>query len=82
MKKFILAAFVAALSLSPVLAQKQVKQDAKGNFYEVRDSVAVLTTKTFKDSKGRIYGVWRSPRGKLFVNVISKAGKTYKKYLN
>lgn len=97
MKKFILAAFVAAFSFSGVSAQSvksglndSIKQDANGNFYQVKpakkvrkpDTLAVLTGKTFTNAKGVKYPVWRSAKGKYFVNICPASGKWYKKYLN
>lgn len=82
MKNLILAAFVVALSFSSAFAQKLVKTDAKGNFYEPKAAVAKLTTKTYTSKAGVVYRVWLSPKGKYFVNICPSSGKWYKKYLN
>jgi len=86
MKTLILAVLLAAVSFAPAAAQKQIKRDASGNFYEVRDTtvnkVAVLTKLKYTNSKGLVFPVWRSAKGKYFVNVVPASGKAYKKYLN
>lgn len=82
MKKIILAAFVVALSFSSSFAQKAVKQDKNGNFYEEKAKVDSMTDKTFTASNGKVYRVWVSAKGKYYCNVQSKKGTTYKRYLN
>lgn len=85
MKKFILTALVAVFSFSAASADKiQVKQDSKGNYVQVGGGreAAKNTGKTFTDRAGKVYPVFQSAKGKLFVNRVSKAGKSYKMYLN
>jgi len=66
---------------------QNVKMDANGNYVAIksenaRSSSAISTGKTYTDSKGRKYDVYKSERGKLFIFVVSKSGNTYKKYLS
>lgn len=42
---------------------------------------AKATGKTFTDTKGNVYPVYESNKGKLFYLRTSKAGKEYKVYL-
>lgn len=82
MKKLItLAALLICLTAH---AQHAVK-DAQGNYHAVtrqRDTTANKATgATFTDSKGKVYPVFISSRGKLFYNRVSRNGNTYKAYI-
>ncbi len=80
MKKLILA--VLLLIAAPAAGQT-VKQDAQGNYVAVkRAETATKTGNTYKDSKGVVYDVYRSAKGKLFYYRTSKAGNIYKAYIN
>ncbi len=79
MKKLILA--VMLLIAAPAAGQT-VKQDAQGNYVAVkRAETATKTGQTYTDSKGVVYDVYRSAKGKLFYYRTSKAGNVYKSYL-
>ena len=82
--KNLIMAFVLILSCTGLKAQN-VKQDAQGNYvaiHHAKDTVAVKTTgKTYTDSKGKVYPVYVSSHGKLFVKKISAKGNEYKMYL-
>lgn len=81
MKKLIA---VLAIIMACITAQAQnARKDANGNY------VAITATKTadkqtgatFTDTKGILYPVYESARGKLYYKRTSKAGKEYKVYL-
>ena len=35
----------------------------------------------YTDAKGKVYPVYESSRGSLYALIVSKSGKTYKKYM-
>lgn len=81
MKTFIAILFLmVSLTLS-----SQVKVDAQGNY--VSTSVGrtkgdtINTGKTYTDSKGVVYPVFKSSTGKLYCPRISKNGNYYRYYL-
>lgn len=88
MKKLLFAAVVALLSVTGASAQIKTKVDKDGNYVQVSGSGAarlasVSTGKTFTDSKGSVYNVMKSAKGRLFViRTSKKSGKEYKMYLN
>lgn len=67
-------------------AQNVVK-DQNGNYKAITtsrndSSKTILTTFTYTDSKGEVYKVYETLKGKRFVNKISKkTGNGYKMYL-
>ena len=80
MKNLILAVL---LLLAAPAAGQTVKQDANGNYVAVkRAETATKTGNTYTDSKGVVYDVYRSAKGKLFYYRTSKAGNVYKAYIN
>lgn len=91
MKKLIFPSIVLALQLMtlglPSQAQTIVK-DAMGNYKAVRaaqDSTKtedVNTGRTFTDSKGKIWPVYKSKTGRIYALRTSKTGKSYKQYLD
>lgn len=86
MKNLILAAFVAAFSLSVATAQTVVKKDPAGNYIAAgARSGGKLTGKYFIDRKGKKFPVWESSRGKLYYYDIATKGQskgdTVKRYL-
>lgn len=85
MKKVIL---VILVGLSTISYSQTVKQDASGNYVLVgkapgsKKSEAISTGKTFTDTKGTQYPVYKSKTGKLFiVKTSQKTGKNYNYYL-
>jgi len=79
MKQLLMA--VMLLIAAPAAGQT-VKQDAQGNYVAVkRAETATKTGNTYKDSKGVVYDVYRSAKGKLFYYRTSKAGNVYKAYI-
>lgn len=63
-------------------AQTKVVKDANGNYSAVkRDTLSKPTGHTFTDSKGNVYPVFISARGKLYYMRTSKNGNVYKCYL-
>ncbi len=79
MKKLILA--VLLLIAAPAAGQT-VKQDTNGNYVSVKRAETVTKTgNTFTDSKGVVYDVYKSAKGKLFYYRTSKSGNVYKCYI-
>lgn len=69
-------------------AQTKVKTDAQGNYITVKKErkaqeakPATNTGKTFTDATGKVYPVYQSEKGNLFITRTSKSGKEYKQYL-
>lgn len=64
---------------------QNVKKDANGNYIAVSTKKAKTearaTGKTYTDSKGNVYPVYESAKGKLFIIRTSKTGNTYNQYL-
>lgn len=87
MKAIILAALML-LSVGAA-AQTEKKFQVNGNVItsvkadSKRESKpAEKTAYVYKDSQGKTYPVYKSAKGKMFVNkVSSKTGKTYKMYI-
>lgn len=60
----------------------QVKIDKAGNYYAAKAAnVDTITGKTFTDSKGNTYPVFKSARNAVYIWRTSKKGKNYKQYL-
>ena len=83
-KALILLAVI--LSLNFGLNAQTVQKTKEGNYIAVSkpgiDDKAKDTGKTFTDSKGNVYPVFISAKGKLFVIRISKTtNKEYRQYL-
>ena len=81
------------ISLIVVLFSINVNADSivrNGNVYTqiatktIRKSVpATKTNKVYKDKKGNSYPIYKTAKGKFYIEVASKkTGKTYKKYLD
>jgi hypothetical protein len=83
MKKLIVSLMFLALYFGA--SSQTVKQDASGNYIAVKaanDSTGGKDTgKTYTDTKGNVYPVMISKKGKLFIVRISKAGNRYNQYL-
>ena len=84
MKKLIV--IIAILSLNFGLNAQTVQKTKEGNYIAVVapkiDDKAKDTGKTYTDTKGNVYPVYISAKGKLFVIRVSKnTGKEYKQYL-
>lgn len=64
---------------------QNVTKDSNGNYIAVKSIVkrdsATNTGKTFTDTKGNVYPVLISAKGRLFYVRTSKAGNDYKVYL-
>lgn len=63
---------------------QSIKRDAQGNYIAMRatrDTTLKATGHTFTDAKGKVYPVYISKNGKLFINRISAKGNKYKQYL-
>lgn len=84
--KTILIIFTILLGSQVIFAQNvkpNSKLDNQGNFIQI-DYVTPTekTGKTYTDKKGNVYEVFVTKTGKYFVNLISKTGKPYRRYLN
>lgn len=84
MKRIILLAFILGL-FSPSIGQN-VKKTVDGNYMAISTAKTKdngkTTGKTYTDSKGKVYPVFITAKGKLFVNKTSpKTNKNYKQYL-
>lgn len=62
-------------------ASAQTVKDSSGNYHAQRSETAKPTGKTFTDSKGVVYPLLISARGKLFYLRTSKTGNIYKVYI-
>lgn len=87
MQKIILSiALILIYSFSFGQAKPNLVKDLNGNYTAIssaKDTVTAMPTgKTFTDSKGKVYPVFKSAKGKFFVNRISKSGNSYKYYLS
>lgn len=85
MKKLIILILIA---ISNIGYSQTIKEDSSGNYVladkkpNIKKSEAILTEKTFTDSKGVKYPVYISKTNKLFVIKTSqKTGKLYNYYL-
>lgn len=69
---------------SPSTQAQSVKKDAQGNYIAMRtlkDTTLKATGHTYTDTKGKVYPVYISKNGKLFVIRTSSKGNLYKQYL-
>lgn len=76
--------FVVVFILFSFSAFSQKVQIVNGNYVAVKSSVLAkdsVTGKTFTDSKGNVFPVYRGGKGSMYVWVISKKGNRYRKYL-
>ena len=64
---------------------QNAKVDKDGNFTAISNTKAksdtINTGKTFTDSKGKVYPVFKTKRGKLYYPRISKSGRYYRAYI-
>ena len=82
MKKAII--LISALFFLSIAGSAQnAKVDAKGNYISIAKvrEPAKNSGKTFTDSKGNVYPVFESAKGKLFYTRVSKSGNEYNVYL-
>ena len=73
------------LSFSLISYSQNAKVDKEGNFVALSKTRAkqdtINTGKTFTDSKGKVYPVFKTKRGKLYYPRISKSGNYYRAYI-
>ena len=72
------------LSFSLISYSQNAKVDKEGNFVAVSNTAkqdTIDTGKTFTDSKGNVYPVFKTQRGKLYYPRISKSGNYYRAYI-
>ncbi len=83
MKKAIILAAIL-MSFNGLFAQNATTTK-EGNYIALnspkKENTNKQTGKTFTDTKGNVYPVFESSKGKLFYTRISKAGNEYKVYL-
>jgi len=80
---------VVATAQTPAKVEEKTANcsiDQSGNYVAVSHAVAEMepteTKQTYTDSKGVVYPVWLSPKGKPFVYKVSRnTGNKYKFYL-
>lgn len=74
-----------AMCFADNVFSQTVTRDASGNYFAVKkQTVATVgkpTGNTFTDTKGIVYPLYESERGKLYYTRTSKAGNTYKVYI-
>jgi len=84
------ALFIVALILLTLagltLGAQTIQMDSAGNYRAVRtlkiESKPQATGKTFIDSRGNVYPIYRSQSGKMYVlRTSGKTGNIYKQYL-
>ena len=81
MKQFIILLFMLFASVS---YSQNAKLDSKGNYVAVKSAKITsdtITGKTFTDTKGVSYPVFKSKNDKLYIWRTSKKGNKYKQYL-
>lgn len=79
MKHLFLFLFMLVMTTS---MSAQIKVDKAGNYYAAKAaSIDTVTGKTFTDSKGVSYPVFKSPRNAVYVWKTAKKGNKYKMYL-
>lgn len=87
---FFIALAFAILSPSAVSAQTTVVKDAAGNYTTAPAAPkteaqlsegATDSGKTYTDTKGKVFRVWLSASGKMFVIAPTKKGGFYRRYL-
>jgi hypothetical protein len=93
MKKFLFSFLLLFFLFSVVYAQSTPKKETKPNVEITKDGnfVAVtstkiaftdtITDKTYTDSKGTVYPVYKSKNEKLYIWKTSRNGNLYKFYL-
>ncbi len=73
------------LSFTLFSYSQNAKVDKEGNFVAVSKTTAkqdtIDTGKTFTDSKGKVYPVFKTKQGKLYYPRVSKNGNYYRAYL-
>lgn len=76
--------FAIALGVTAATAQNTVRMDENGNFVQVTTQETTrdtITGKTFTNSKGIIFEVFKGAKGGLYYWKKSKNGNWYKVYL-
>lgn len=76
----------AATNAPKKAAKPNVEMTADGNFKALQRSTSAATAeqtgKTYTDRQGKVYPVYKTGKGKYFINKVSgKTGKEYKYYL-
>lgn len=83
MKRLLLLLSIVIASFTATA--QNAKVDAHGNYVAVKNATVKNTGKntgkTFTDTKGIVYPVYESAKGKLYYIRKSKAGNEYKVYL-
>ena len=83
MKKLL---FIALMLIGATAQAQTATKNAQGHYSITKDSVQAKpptdTGKTYQDSKGKIYPIFKTDKGKFYViRTSAKTGKQYKQYL-
>ncbi len=83
MKKLL---FLICLIITTATQAQTATKNAQGHYSISKDSVQAKpptdTGQTFQDSKGKIYPIFKTDKGKFYViRTSAKTGKQYKQYL-
>jgi len=83
MKKLL---FIALMLIGATAQAQTATKNAQGHYSISKDSVQAKpptdTGQTFQDSKGKIYPIFKTEKGKFYViRTSAKTGKQYKQYL-
>ena len=83
MKKLL---FIALMLIGATAQAQTATKNAQGHYSISKDSVQAKpptdTGKTYQDSKGKIYPIFKTDKGKFYViRTSAKTGKQYKQYL-
>jgi hypothetical protein len=77
--------FIALCLISTVTFGQNIKVDAAGNYvaiHKAKDTTLISTGKTFTDSKGNVWPVYKTSAGRIYALRVSKSGNKYKQYLD
>ena len=83
MKKLL---FLICLIIATATQAQTTTKNAQGHYTTTQDTTQAKpptdTGKTYQDSKGKIYPIFKTDKGKFYViRTSAKTGKQYKQYL-
>lgn len=81
--KYIITIIILLITISIYSQKITITKDNKGNLIEKIDTKSTnqRLNQTYTDKSGKVYPIYKSTRGKLFIIKVSKSGKEYKKYI-
>lgn len=83
-KKLLFLLIILMGLLSGIVNAQTIVKDSGGVFVPVRKSVhdsSMWTGQMFKAADGKLYQIFAGAKGGRYILMVSKNGKTYKKYL-